>query len=44
MRFTISIEVLQAVIAYLATKPYQEVFQLINALQSLQQDGQEKTS
>lgn len=44
MRFIIPIEILQAVIAYLATKPYQEVFQLLNALQSLQKYDQEKTS
>jgi len=34
MDYKIKEEVLQAVLNYLATKPYSEVFQLVTALQS----------
>ena len=36
MNYTINIELLQAIVNYLARQPYGEVFTLIQAIQSLQ--------
>jgi len=42
-KLTLSVNLINAVLAYLGTKPYQEVFQLVEALQKEAKEQPEKT-
>ena len=41
MKLTISLELVQAIVNYLSTKPFSEVFQLIEALSKLEKVDEE---
>jgi len=42
-KLTLSVNLINAVLVYLGTKPYQEVFQLVEALQKEAKEQPEKT-
>ena len=42
-KLTLSVNLINAVLAYLGTKPYQEVFQLVEALQKEAKEQPEET-
>jgi hypothetical protein len=42
-KLNLSVNLINAVLAYLGTKPYQEVFQLVEALQKEAKEQPEKT-
>ena len=42
-KLTLSVNLINAMLAYLGTKPYQEVFQLVEALQKEAKEQPEKT-
>ena len=42
-KVSLSVNLINAVLAYLGTKPYQEVFQLVEALQKEAKEQPEKT-
>jgi hypothetical protein len=42
-KLNLSVNMINAVLAYLGTKPYQEVFQLVEALQKEAKEQPEKT-
>jgi hypothetical protein len=42
-KLTLSVNLINAVLSYLGTKPYQEVFQLVEAMQKEAKEQPEKT-